>query len=131
MPYRGPDYYRIQRQMADHQFAHAGQVVTWRQYISASASASVAGFDATPYYREQTITALFGRGGLGNALPELAATQTPAGTLESGAFFAVTQQPLGLRDELVWNGDTYRVESESMEAKIAGNYVSRVRRGMP
>jgi hypothetical protein len=127
MPYRSPDPHRIQRQMTENHFAHVGQVVTWRQYISASANAAVAGFDATPYYREQTITALFARG---HDLPEIPEIQTPAGTIESGTFLAVTRQPLGLRDELVWNGDTYRVESESIEAKIAGNYISRVKRGM-
>ena len=124
MPYRGPDPQRIQRQMAENHFAQVGQVVTWRQYISASASASVAGFDSTPYYREQTITALFARG-------NLAEIQTTAGTMESGTFSVTTREPLGLRDELIWNGDTFRVESEAVEAKIAGNYVTHIKRGMP
>jgi len=125
MPYRGPDPHRIQRQMSENHFAHVGQVVTWRQYISASASAAVAGFDSTPYYREQTITALF------NPLPQLGEIQTPAGTVESGIFSVATRQRLGLRDELIWNGENYRVESESIEAKIAGIYISRIKHGMP
>ncbi len=127
MPYRGPDLYRIQRQITENHFAHVGQVVTWRQYISASANAAVAGFDSTPYYREQTITAFFARGGR-DGITEI---QTPAGSTESGSYAVVTRQPLGLRDELIWKGENYRVESESVEAKIAGNYVSRVKRGMP
>lgn len=123
MPYRGLDTGRIARQLNDRHLQQAGQTATWRQFISASAGVSVAGFDATPFYREQTITGLFHV-----SLTGQGEQQTPAGVIDAATLVACTPQPLGLRDELLWNGDVWHVESDSYP--LAGQWRTHLRKGI-
>lgn len=106
----------------DSVFRLAGETVVWRQYISASAANPAAGLGDAPIYREQTITALLGK----VTQPE---AQTPAGLLTSGDVYAVTRERLTARDELVWRGITFRVESDPAPARLAGTWTAILRRG--
>jgi hypothetical protein len=119
--YRTPQTDRISRQTRDTIFRHAGQTATWRQYISASAGTPVAGLGDESRYREQTITALFGH-------LEQPESQTPAGTIITAAVTAVTREQLSRNDELIWRGIEFRIESDPAPAKIAGTFVSILRR---
>lgn len=121
MTYRGPRKQRIQQQQAAI-FEHAGHVVTWRRYVSASAGVPAAGIGSAPRYVERQITALF--------YPlELAEGQRAAGMIVTSEFKATTREPLGRQDELVWQGATYRVESEATPATMPGTFVSVIKRG--
>lgn len=120
--YRNPDRQRIQTQ-AGTIFQYAGQTATWRDYSSASAGVSVAGFGSTPFYRQQTITALF------RPLPVNLETQTPAGLLAATQFQVTTREQLGRLDYLIWKGDTYRVESDPAPATLPGMWIATVVRG--
>lgn len=122
MPYRGPDARRIQTQQNDAPFAFAGQVVTWRAYVSASAGVSVAGFGSVPSYAQRTITALFGP----INQPEM---QTPAGMVAAGMMACTTREKLGRNDELAWQGTGWRVDSDPAPARIAGTWYCTVKRG--
>lgn len=122
MPYRSPDPSRIAQQQAQiMQFA--GQTATWRQYVSASAGVSVAGFGSTPFYAERTITALFA------PLPRAPEAQQPAGMIISDEFQVTTREHLQRQDELRWRGERYRVESDPSPATLPGTYVFTVKRG--
>lgn len=123
MPYRGPDNGRIGTQ-SEAIFTHAGQTVTWRQFVSASGTANAAGFGAVPQFREQTVLALIG---------PVKQPETPgaAGTMVSGDLFAVLRERPNRRDELVWRGVCYRVESDPAPASLPGTYTMMLKRGEP
>lgn len=122
MPYRNPDQRRILNQ-SQTIFQYAGQTATWRQYISASAGVSVAGFGVTPFYAERTITALFA------PLPRAPEMQQPAGMIVSDEFQVTTKEHLQRQDELRWRGERYRVDSDPSPATLPGTYVFTVKRG--
>lgn len=124
MSYRGPQTQRIASELTDI-FRHAGQTATWRQYISASAGVSVAGFGSSAFYREQTITAVFGQ----YVLPAIVENQREAGIVVQGVFNVTTREKLARNDELIWNSVTYRIESEPVPARMAGTWLSQVKRG--
>lgn len=124
MSYRGPDKTRQRLQVADI-FQHGGYTATWRQYVSASAGNQDAGLGDRYYYREQTITALMG---LGNKRPA-PERQTPIGMLTSDTVITTTREKLGRRDELVWRGNTYRIESDSVPSTIGPHWVTEIKRG--
>lgn len=126
MPYRGPQSARMAQQMAQDVIEHAGQVMTWRAFISASGGVALAGFGATAYYRETTITGILGRAPVQFNIPD---AQTPAGTLAQGRFLATTHERLGRQDELVWQGSTYRVESEAIPSRFSDMWTVEVKRG--
>jgi hypothetical protein len=119
--YRGPNRGRIQGQQSAI-FEHGGHVVTWRRYVSASAGVPGAGIGSAPRYVERMITALF--------YPlELTEGQRAAGLIVTSEFKATTRETLGRQDELVWQGETYRVESEATPAPMPGTFVSVIKRG--
>lgn len=125
MAYRGPDARRIHPQAGVVQ-QYAGQTGIWRQYISASAGVSDAGFGFTQSYREQIVTGIFG---VRPNLPRLMERQGGGGTLAAGQVqVSVTVKP-AVQDEMIWNGELYRVESEPVPAKMAGFWVCQLRRG--
>lgn len=121
MSYRGPNRSRIAAQQSEAQFAHAGQVATWRQYLSASASVPAAGLGSIPVYRETTITALFGAVNQ----PE---TPMPGGNVAGAEIYAVTREAIGREDVLVWRGVSYRVEGVPSPARLAGTWTVMLRR---
>jgi hypothetical protein len=124
MPYRGPNNQRIGNQQTDAIFRHAGQVATWRQYISASAGVPAAGFGDAPQYREQTVTALFG---------DVKSPEMPyaAGMIAAADIYAVMRERPARQDELLWRGVSYRVESDPAPARLAGTYTMILKRSQP
>lgn len=128
MSYRGPNRERMMTQMNGSILPGAGQVMTWRQYISASAGVDVAGEGDTPFYRQQTITAVMGMGQM--AMPNLPQHQTPAGQVVAGQFYIVTQAPIAKDDEIVWRGQTYRVESDPTPSVMVSGFVAQLKRGL-
>lgn len=124
MSYRGPNKTRQRNQVRDL-FQYGGYTATWRQYVSSSAGNADAGLGDRDYYREQTITALLG---LGNKRPAME-RQTNAGMLASDQITATTREQLGRRDELVWRGNTYRVESDPVPSTIGPHWVTEIKRG--
>lgn len=129
MPYRAPDPTRIANQITDHHLPHLGQPATWRQWVSASTGAypAVAGFDATPHYREQTITGIFRPL---NPTQSEGETQTPAGLVAAARMVALTTHPFDLRDELIIAGATWRIDSDSQPAPLAALYLTHLRLGI-
>ncbi len=125
MSYRGPQPGRIRQQVDSDIFRHAGQTATWRQYVSASAGVSVAGFGGSAYYREQRITGVFGD----NQTPRFAEKQGAGGMIAAGEMMAVTREKLGKQDELTWRGVTYRVESDPTPSRLDGAWVTILKRG--
>lgn len=126
MPYRGPQTGRIPLQVEQNIIEHAGQALTWRQFVSAVSGSTLAGFGATRYYRESTITGVLGRAPIQFIVTE---GQTPGGAVAQGRFLVTTREKLARDDELVWQGDTYRVESEAIPARMSNMWTVEVKRG--
>lgn len=124
MPYRTPDQNRMQAQAATI-FQYAGQTATWRQFVSAATGNSTMGRGLQAYYREQAVTALFA------PLPPNPEAQTPAGMIAADRFQVTTVQRVGRLDELLWKGDTYRIESDPSPATLPGYWVATLKRGSP
>lgn len=124
-PYRGPDARRIHPQAGVVQ-QYAGQTGIWRQYISASAGVSDAGFGFTQSYREQIVTGIFG---VRPNLPMLFERQGGGGTLAAGTVQVSLMVKPAVQDEIEWNGELYRVESEPVRAQMAGFWVCQLKRG--
>lgn len=127
MPYRGTQPQRQQLQTTEI-MRQAGFTATWRQYISASAGVSVAGFGSAVSYREQTITAVLG-GQQGSVVTPNTQRQTPMGQLADGSLRIVTSQPLSDKDEIVWRGIRYRVDANSQPSVLDGYWMSVINRG--
>ena len=129
MPYRGVQPNRHFNQTTEI-LQQAGHTATWRQYVSASAAgaSNVAGFGDVQAFREQIITAFFGGGALAPAGVNRF-TPRPVGMLAAGQLQAVTQQPLGVNDEIEWRGVKYRVDSESTPALMDGYWINTLTRG--
>ena len=125
--YRGVDPLRQAQQLSDTVFRFLGHTATWRQFISAQSGSPHVGMRDVPFYREQTITALFGGGGGGGGAARRAMTQMGLGMIASDRVVATTREPLGVRDELVWAGVVYRVESEPLAS--GPNWVVNLKRG--
>lgn len=124
MPYRNPFPTRIAMQMQSHVDTYAGQVVTWRQYVSASAGggAAWAGISNSAYYQENLITAHVTN-------VELNEEQRAAGQAIADMLQMVMPIQPGTKDELVWRGNVYRVEGEPVPASIDSRYIVTVKRG--
>ena len=127
MSYRGPNRQRIEGQRRAAIDTHAGYSALWRQYVSASSGNAFAGRGETYHYREQWVTAhFFGVPGAPSTITE---RQRAAGMVTEGKFFVSTPVQLGQRDELVWMGDTYRIEGTPVPAQIDGYYSVQIKRG--
>src|SRR5574341_1595150 len=101
-----PDKKLIHAQMRDNVMQYAGQTAMWRQWISASAGNKAVGYGDVQYYRSQTITALFAQGLVAaNMQNQYPGGQYPAGTLRMTTKFQV-----GYKDEIVYNGQRYRID---------------------
>lgn len=120
MSYRGPNPERMSAQAGDV-FQHAGQVVTWRRFVSANSGIPGVGLGGENFYAERTITALFADA---NQLE----SQTPAGLIAAGELVMTTREKIGRSDELVWRGIEYRVDSDPMPARFDG-WTTVIRRG--
>jgi len=103
----------------------ASQSVTWRRYVSGSTGIPEAGLYGSAYYSEQRISAYMGQFFPANIRQQ----QFAGGMIPVGAFYVATPHPIGEHDELVWNGDTYRIEGEPVRVSLSRNYVVEVKRG--
>lgn len=119
-----PETGRFNQQANDSIMRHAGNTATWRQFVSATSGSKVAGIGASAFYREQVITGVFGRGVLGQ-FPE---TQIAAGMQAAGMVLMSSPHPIGRRDEIVWRGATYRVESDAVPARMVGHWQVSLKR---
>lgn len=120
-----PDRQPLFNQVQNSVFKYAGSTATWRQYVSASAGVPAAGIGSALYYREQTITAVFGRGLLGQFLEY----QVAAGMQAAGIVLMASPHRIARQDEIVWRGTTYRVEADPVPARIVGHWVVNLKRG--
>lgn len=132
MTYRGPDPSRMSTQFAGLQ-AYAGQTVTWRSWIAASASSTsayLAGAGRVDTWREQQITALIAAVGQGNA-PSFRENAAPGGQIMAGDMTLSTRERLGVQDQVVWRGVTYRIEGDPQPYRAGGHlwYNTYIRRG--
>lgn len=126
MTYRGPNPARIGAQFAALQANH-GETGTWRRYVSAgpaTGSAVWGGMGESAYYQERLVTALW-------AAPQAQETQLPAGQMLAGDAIVSLSECLGVQDELIWRGYTYRVEGDSTPIQMVGHvwYRTILRRG--
>lgn len=128
MPYRGPQINR-QRGQTTEIMQNAGFTGIWRQYISASAGVSVAGFGSAVSYREQTITAMLGAQFDTNIVAPNMQRQTPMGQVAAGGLRILTQQRLSDKDEFVWRGVRFRVDADSQPSVLNGYWMSQLTRG--
>ena len=127
-------YFRPSRPLynlqTDDILRYAGQTATWRQFVSASASVGAAGFGSANYYREQTVTAVFGGGVVGGGVVNAnLQRQLGMGQQEAGTVRVTTQEKLSKFDEFIWNGVRYRVDTDSQFSPLNGYYMSILTRG--
>jgi hypothetical protein len=131
MAYRGPNAARMGAQFAAI-LANNGETGIWRQWVSAgpsTGSAVWAGMGESAYYQERWITACWAAPQMGES--RFRETQLPAGQVVAGDAVVSLSERLGLRDELIWRGVTYRVEGDSTPIHLAGYvwYRTVLRRG--
>lgn len=124
MSYRGPQPNRHFLQATDL-FQHAGYTATWYQFVSASASGTrVAGFGSAYFYRQQVITGVFGN----NVPASLIEKQRAAGVIAAGDVQLVSREQIGRQDRLIWRGIKYNIESDPVPSRMAGLWVTVLRR---
>lgn len=123
MSYRGPKRAKSILQAQRHLEAQVGETAVWRRFVSASTGVNVAGFGPTMYYAQIPVSALFYQD------RDLAERQEAAGQVIDGTFKVSVGVELGERDELIWRGDAYRVESESTPNRLNETYSYIVKRG--
>lgn len=121
MSYRGPQPRRMSAQVQQIMH-HAGHTVTWKQYVSATATNDVIGLGDTLYYRNQAISAHM-------TFSANSEAQYQLGQVPSQTVYATTTQKLGTRDELIWNGVVYRVEGKPQPARVGGQWTTRLKQG--
>lgn len=122
MSYRGVNSRRNNLNFQSEILRQAGHTALWRQWISASAGASFAGFGSAEYYREQVITAIIGQGIVATNTED----QRAAGMLAAGTLRITTQQRLASEDEIVWRGVRYSVETESQPSLMDGTWMATI-----
>lgn len=110
---------------AERIYTYAGVTATWKQWVSASVSVPEAGFGGEDFYRQQTITGQFG---VMLNVPKVLEGAGAAGMIAAGTFQMVTREKIGRRDEIQYNGATYRVESDPVPAQMVGWWVTQIKR---
>lgn len=132
MSYFNPHAKTQHTQSMANMLQYAGQTAMWRQYISASAGVADAGLGDTYYYREQLITGVFGAGAgnmVGGQLMANLMMDRPAGMIPAGMLRVVTEMPLRADDEINWQGEKYRVDTDSQRAPLNNMWMSILVRG--
>lgn len=124
MPYRGPNKQRMALQ-SDTMKQYAGETATWRQYISASSGNPRVGLGSAANYRLQTITGIFGDG----VVTTNTFGQRTVGQLQAGQIRVVTTEKLGKNDEVTYQGNLYRVDSEPTPSVLNGRWIAILNRG--
>lgn len=122
MPYRNPQHPRNAGQK-DTITLYAGQTAQWHQFVSATTGNPVAGLGRRDYFRTSVFTGVFGGGGDGGGI--MAAyyqTPRPAGQIAAGNVRVVTNIYMTDRDEVTWQGNRYRVETDAQPVVMASGY---------
>lgn len=127
MPYRGVQQNRMYQQTQDI-LRQAGFTGIWRQYVSASAGVSVAGFGNAVSYREQVITAVLGGNNASVVRPNQQ-RQTTMGQVADGSLRVITNVQMSDNDEFIWRGVRYRVDADSQPSILNGHWMSVLMRG--
>ena len=114
----------VLRQQLSAVMQNAGEVVTWRAYVSASANSAYVGLGTAYTYSQRTITAL-----MESVKP--VEQFMAGGTYQMGDVWATTVLPIGLQDEIVWDGQRYQAVSEPNSIPLFGSAMNRtqLRRG--
>jgi hypothetical protein len=120
-----PDRQPLANQSYDSILKYAGYTATWRAYMSASAGVPAAGIGSATYYRESTITAIFGRG-IPGMFQEM---QLPAGLQAAGVVMMASPHKIGRQDEILWRGTTYRVEADPVPVSLTNYFQVQLKRG--
>jgi len=119
-----PDFNQHARQQR-HIAQHVGETATWRKYVSASAGNPAYGIGDEPCYVQRGITGLF-------RPMTLEEVQNAGGQFIAGDIIAtlIDCRP-GTSDELIWQGVTYRAESDFLPERLLGAsaYRGLLRRG--
>ena len=127
MSYRGANL-RRQRQRLDEIREVAGHVLTWRQWVSASAADPARGRAAQDYYLEQAITGFV-------AFVNDPNEMQPVGQVTNQRARLTTDFPLidsaHSQDDIIWEGVRYRVEGTSTPSRVAGQWTTELVRGNP
>lgn len=124
MPYRNPNPARMSAQ-SNTMKQYAGETAVWRQYVSASSGNAFIGLGSSLYYREQVITGVFGDG----VVTTNTFGQRQVGQLQAGQIRVVTTEKLGENDEVVYQGNNYRVDSEPTPSTMNKRWVAILVRG--
>ena len=105
-------------------FQQAGQLATWRQFVSASAGSAALGLGTAHTYVQRPITGLFDP-----VRPQ--ELSTPGGQFLVGDVWLTTSEPVTKRDEVVWEGNRYQAASEPVSVNLMGVPLNRtlIRRG--
>ena len=112
-----PDFERIRRNASVIQ-AGAGETAQVRTWASAGAGAPQYGVEGTQAYTTRIITALFSR-------------HTPMENKMGGGTIATSMpevtllEPLGVRDEIVWEGTAWRVDGAAIPTHLGGRPMYR------
>lgn len=99
-----PDISRKLKSYVGTGMAFFGQRATWRKYISASAGNPDLGISDKLFYQERPAQMEF----RSLTMEEF---QMVGGQDIRGTYEIITVEPVGLRDEIVYNGETYRMIS--------------------
>lgn len=124
MPYRNPNPRRMALQ-SDVIKQYAGETAVWRQFASATSGNPAVGLGSARYYRQQVITGVFGDG----VVTTNAFGQRAVGQLQDGQIRVVTTEKLNSNDEVVYQGNTYRVDSEPTVSTFNGRWIAILNRG--
>lgn len=124
MPYRNPNPRRMALQ-ADTMKLYAGETAVWRQFVSASSGNPLVGLGSAARYREQVITGVFGDG----VVTTNQFGQRTVGQLQAGQIRVVTTEKLGQDDEIMYQGNRYRVDSDPTFSRMDKRWIAILKRG--
>lgn len=124
--FRGPNRNRINNQRGVI-FRDAGQTATLRTFVSATVGDSFAGFGDTLSYNDRVITAMFGA----FVLPGVPEVQQPGGMIANNMMTVTTRERVDRDDILLWQGETWRIESDPVKSVMDGNWQFQIKRSSP
>lgn len=127
--YIDPNKRLMNAQTRDNHFQFAGQTGTWRAWVSATTGFPMLGQGGVTYFRQQTITGLFANN---PSFPSLTKANTEnqyaGGQFAGGDLMLTTRERLGYRDEVIYNGNRYKVDTDSVPSVMNGFFTSVLRR---
>lgn len=107
-----PDHERIRRNFSTIH-AGAGETATLRAWASAVSGSPQYGVPGQDFYTTRIVTALF-------SMRQPMERQEPGGMPQAEMPAVTLDEPIGNRDEIVWNGTAYRVEGAAIPTHLGG-----------